>query len=120
MDAHQTNYPLYLSSFEHDACGIGAVISIQGKQTHRTVDDALKIVEKLQHRAGKDACGETGDGVGIMIQIPHRLMQKAAQNGEIEGLGPSRGSLSRTRDSAEKSPDPVQSERDGGLGPARS
>jgi len=66
-------YPLYDSRFEHDACGIGAVISIQGIQSHRTVDDALKIVEKLQHRAGRDASGETGDGVGLMMQIPHRL-----------------------------------------------
>ena len=66
-------YPLYDPRFEHDACGIGAVISIQGIQSHRTVDDALKIVEKLQHRAGRDASGETGDGVGLMMQIPHRL-----------------------------------------------
>ena len=67
------NYPLYDPRFEHDACGIGAVISIRGVQSHRTVDDALKIVEKLQHRAGRDASGETGDGVGLMMQIPHRL-----------------------------------------------
>ena len=66
-------YPLYDPRFEHDACGIGAVISIQGIQSHRTVDDALKIVEKLQHRAGRDASGETGDGVGLMMQIPHKL-----------------------------------------------
>ncbi len=66
-------YPLYDPRFEHDACGIGAVISIRGVQSHRTVDDALKIVEKLQHRAGRDASGETGDGVGLMMQIPHKL-----------------------------------------------
>ena len=83
-------YPLYDPSFEHDACGIGAVISIRGEQTHRTVDDALKIVEKLQHRAGRDACGETGDGVGLMMQIPHRLMQKAALEAGIEDLGAAR------------------------------
>ena len=83
-------YPLYDPSFEHDACGIGAVISIRGEQTHRTVDDALKIVEKLQHRAGRDACGETGDGVGLMMQIPHRLMQKAAWEAGIEELGDAR------------------------------
>ena len=70
----EQNYPLYPPAFEHDSCGIGAVISIRGEQTHRTVDDALRIVEKLQHRAGKDACGETGDGVGLMMQIPHKLM----------------------------------------------
>ena len=86
----ERDYPLYSPAFEHDACGIGAVISIQGEQTHRTVDDALKIVEKLQHRAGKDACGETGDGVGLMMQIPHRLMQKAALECRVEDLGSAR------------------------------
>ena len=57
MERKQTAFPLYREAFEHDSCGIGAVISIQGIQSHRTVDDALKIVEKLQHRAGRDACG---------------------------------------------------------------
>ena len=60
---------LYRPDFEHDACGIGAVVDIQGRPSHRTVDDALKIVEKLEHRAGKDAEGKTGDGVGILLQI---------------------------------------------------
>ena len=62
---------LYRPEFEHDACGIGAVVDIQGRASHETVDDALKIVEKLEHRAGKDAEGKTGDGVGILTQIPH-------------------------------------------------
>ena len=68
---------LYRQSFEHDACGIGAVVDIKGKKTHRTVDDALKIVEKLEHRAGKDAQGKTGDGVGILLQISHRFFSRA-------------------------------------------
>ena len=55
---------LYLPQMEHDACGIGAVVSIEGLKTRSTVDQALKIVEKLEHRAGKDADGSTGDGVG--------------------------------------------------------
>ncbi len=84
------NFPLYDPAFEHDSCGIGAVISINGEQTHHTVDDALKIVEKLQHRAGKDACGETGDGVGLMMQIPHKLMVKAARKCKIDNLGSAR------------------------------
>ncbi|MCQ2585673.1 MAG: glutamate synthase large subunit [Treponema sp.] len=62
---------LYDPSFEHDACGIGAVVNIDGKQTHKIVDNALSIVEKLEHRAGKDATGETGDGVGILVQVAH-------------------------------------------------
>ena len=51
---------LYDPRLEHDACGIGAVVSLRGIKTHQTVDNALKIVEKLEHRAGKDASGETG------------------------------------------------------------
>jgi glutamate synthase (ferredoxin) len=70
--------PLYDPRFEHDACGIGAVVDIKGRKTHQTVDDALKIVEKLEHRAGKDATGETGDGVGILLQISHGFFSKAA------------------------------------------
>ena len=62
---------LYEPSFEHDSCGIGAVVSIDGKKSHEIVDKALSIVEKLQHRAGKDASGETGDGVGILLQVSH-------------------------------------------------
>ena len=64
---------LYSPAFEHDACGIGAVVDIKGRKSHQTVDDALKIVEKLEHRAGKDAEGKTGDGVGILLQISHRF-----------------------------------------------
>ena len=70
---------LYRPEFEHDACGIGAVVDIHGRPSHRTVDDALKIVEKLEHRAGKDAEGETGDGVGILVQLSHRFFAKAAE-----------------------------------------
>ncbi|MCR5282273.1 MAG: glutamate synthase large subunit [Lachnospiraceae bacterium] len=68
---------LYDPSFEHDNCGIGAIIDIKGRASHALVDDALSIVEKLEHRAGKDAEGKTGDGVGILTQIPHRFFVKA-------------------------------------------
>ena len=64
---------------QHDACGIGAVVNISGAKTHETVDRALKIVEKLEHRTGKDADGRTGDGVGIMTQIPHAFFTKTAE-----------------------------------------
>ena len=70
---------LYDPRFEHDACGIGTVVDITGRKTHATVDNALKIVEKLEHRAGKDAEGKTGDGVGILIQISHRFFSKVAR-----------------------------------------
>ena len=78
LEPDQRNHLLYDPSLEHDACGIGAVVSLKGIKTYKTVDDALKIVEKLEHRAGKAAAGETGDGVGIMLQVPHKLMMKAA------------------------------------------
>lgn len=67
---------LYEPAFEHDNCGIGAVVNIYGKKSHAIVADALSIVENLEHRAGKDATGETGDGVGILTQIPHDFFKK--------------------------------------------
>ena len=80
---------LYDPAFEHDACGIGAVVDIKGRQNYETVDSALKIVEKLEHRAGKDAEGKTGDGVGILLQISHQFFQKAATECGIQ-LGEAR------------------------------
>ena len=71
------NTGLYDPSFEHDNCGIGAVVNIKGIKTHDTVNNALKIVENLEHRAGKDAEGKTGDGVGILLQISHKFFSKA-------------------------------------------
>ena len=59
----QQQQGMYRPEFEHDNCGIGAVVNIKGKKTHDTVANALKIVEHLEHRAGKDAEGKTGDGV---------------------------------------------------------
>ncbi|MFR7905671.1 glutamate synthase large subunit [Coprococcus eutactus] len=71
------NTGLYDPCFEHDNCGIGAVVNIKGIKTHDTVNNALKIVENLEHRAGKDAEGKTGDGVGILLQISHKFFSKA-------------------------------------------
>ncbi len=67
---------LYRNDFEHDNCGIGAVVNINNEKSHLVVDDALKIVENLEHRAGKDGEGKTGDGVGILTQIPHKFFKK--------------------------------------------
>ena len=75
----QQQQGLYRSEFEHDNCGIGAVVNIKGKKTHDTVANALKIVEHLEHRAGKDAEGKTGDGVGILLQISHKFFKKACK-----------------------------------------
>ena len=74
---------LYDPRFEHDSCGIGAVVDIKGRKTHKTIDDALQIVEHLEHRAGKDAEGKTGDGVGILLQIGHKFFKKAAEEAGI-------------------------------------
>ena len=84
----QNMHDIYDPAAEHDACGIGAVVDLRGRPSHATVDSALKIVEKLEHRAGKDASGETGDGVGVMLQVPHRLMAKAAATAGISLGGP--------------------------------
>lgn len=70
---------LYTPGFEHDNCGIGAIVNIKGIKTHQTVEDALKIVENLEHRAGKDAEGKTGDGVGILLQVSHKFFNKEAK-----------------------------------------
>ncbi len=70
---------LYNPKFEHDACGIGAIIDLNGEPSFSIVDDALTIVEKLEHRAGKDATGEIGDGVGIMLQVPHEFFSKVGK-----------------------------------------
>lgn len=76
---NNTNNLLYRECFEHDNCGIGAVVNIKGIPSHTTVDNALTIVETLEHRAGKDAEGKTGDGVGILLQISDRFFQRTAQ-----------------------------------------
>ena len=79
MENQNRQSGLYSPAFEHDNCGIGAVVSINGIKTHQTVSDALSIVENLEHRAGKDAEGKTGDGVGILLQISHKFFKKAVK-----------------------------------------
>lgn len=70
---------LYSPTFEHDNCGIGAVVNSKGIKSHQTVERALCIVENLEHRAGKDAEGKTGDGVGILLQISHKFFAKVCK-----------------------------------------
>lgn len=69
---------------EHDACGIGTVVQIDGKQSYDVLDKALHIVEKLEHRAGKDASGKVGDGVGILLQISDDFFRKALKKDNIK------------------------------------
>ena len=75
---------LYNQEFEHDNCGIGAIVNINGIKSHGVVKDALSIVENLEHRAGKDAEGKTGDGVGILTQISHKFFKKICKENGIE------------------------------------
>ena len=84
MSTAKFNHPvqepgLYRPEFEHDNCGIGAVVNIKGIKSHQTVENALKIVENLEHRAGKDAEGKTGDGVGILLQVSHKFFSKTCR-----------------------------------------
>ena len=77
---------LYSPRFEHDNCGIGAVVNIKGNASRQVVENALRIVEKLEHRAGKDAEGKTGDGVGILIQMPYTFFKEvSAEDGHQIG-----------------------------------
>ncbi|MBQ1629488.1 MAG: glutamate synthase large subunit [Treponema sp.] len=80
---------LYEPAFEHDNCGIGAVVNIDGHASRQIVENALGIVEKLEHRAGKDASGKTGDGVGILLQISHGFFSRVASEQGIS-LGEAR------------------------------
>ena len=70
---------MYRSSFEHDACGIGALANIKGVRSHQMVDDALSVLVNLEHRGGVGLERNTGDGAGILLQIPHRFFRKEAQ-----------------------------------------
>ncbi|MBQ9634863.1 MAG: glutamate synthase [Acidaminococcaceae bacterium] len=64
---------LYDPSFEHDACGIGFVVNIKGEKSYGIMDDALKILENLNHRGAEGADQKSGDGAGILVQIPHEF-----------------------------------------------
>ncbi len=65
---------LYNASYEHDACGVGMVVNIHGNKSHELVDNALKVLENMRHRGAEGADNKTGDGAGIMLQIPHEFI----------------------------------------------
>ncbi|MGL5087004.1 MAG: glutamate synthase central domain-containing protein, partial [Clostridium sp.] len=73
------NIGLYNSSFEHDACGIGAIANIKGAKSHKVIDDCLNILENLEHRGGSGAEDNIGDGAGILFQVPHRFFKEEGQ-----------------------------------------
>ena len=68
-----TQYGLYQADYEHDACGVGMVVNIHGGKSHELVDNALKVLENMEHR-GAETRDKTGDGAGIMVQIPHEFI----------------------------------------------
>ena len=70
---------LYRESYEHDACGIGALAHLKGERSHAMLDDALSVLVNLEHRGGTGLERNTGDGAGVLFQIPHRFFRKEAQ-----------------------------------------
>ena len=68
------NLGLYEAANEHDACGVGMVVNIHGNKSHELVDSALKVLENMRHRGAEGADNKTGDGAGIMLQIPHEFI----------------------------------------------
>ena len=91
----QQEYRRYLKELhrEHDACGIGVVVNIDGTPDTQVLEDALCIVEKLEHRAGKDASGKVGDGVGILTQVCGPFFRQAALAAGIDAGGVRDGDL---------------------------
>ena len=69
----------YRESYEHDACGIGALAHLKGERSHAMLDDALSVLVNLEHRGGTGLERNTGDGAGVLFQIPHRFFRKEAQ-----------------------------------------
>ncbi len=65
---------LYHSDYEHDACGVGMIVNIHGNKSHELVDSALKVLENMKHRGAEGADNKTGDGAGILLQIPHEFI----------------------------------------------
>ena len=75
---------LYDRQFEHDACGLGTVVHLDGVASHAVVDQALTVLERLDHRGATGADPETGDGAGILIQMPHRFLARVAAEEGID------------------------------------
>ena len=82
--AFLNTYGLYNKEFEHDACGVGFVANIKGKKSHSIIRDGIKMLEKLEHRGATGSDSETGDGAGILIQIPDLFIRKECERIELE------------------------------------
>src|ERR1700722_16446939 len=83
MDNTEYDQGLYRPEFEHDSCGTGFITNINGHKTNQIIDNALTMLENMEHRG---ACGcdpETGDGAGILIQLPHEFFMEECSNLEI-------------------------------------
>ena len=78
-DGMPAAYGLYRPEFEHDACGIGAIANLKGTRSHQVLDDALSVLVNLEHRGGTGLEKNTGDGAGILFQVPHHFFRKEAQ-----------------------------------------
>jgi glutamate synthase (NADPH/NADH) large chain len=74
---------LYRSEFEHDSCGIGAVVDLSSSPSHETISDALYMLSNMEHRGGRGSDPKTGDGAGILIQMPHQFLKDITARSEI-------------------------------------
>ena len=75
---------LYDPRFEHDACGVGFVVNINGEKSHEIVDQALTVLQNLDHRGACGCEANTGDGAGILIQPPHEFLKLVAREGKVK------------------------------------
>ena len=87
---------LYEASHEHDACGVGMLVNIQGGKSHELVESALKVLENMRHRGAEGADNKTGDGAGIMLQIPHEFSCRAFPFPRRENTAPACFSFPKT------------------------
>ena len=74
VESRPASSGLYHPEYEHDACGVGMIVDIHGNKSHDLVDAALKVLENMKHRGAEGADNKTGDGAGIMLQIPHEFI----------------------------------------------
>ena len=79
---------LYDPRFEHDACGVGFVVNIKGKKSHAIVQQALQVLRNLQHRGACGSEANTGDGAGVLMQVPHAFLEEACREMKIVLPGP--------------------------------